>query len=66
MTSIQSLHAGPALLHVPTSTTQREKEGSPGPRGSWKGLEGGHNRGSGSKVKAPSGAKKVPQLILAF
>ncbi len=48
---------GPALSHVPTSTTQREKESSPGPRGSWKGHEGGRNRGSGSKVKASSGPK---------
>ena len=48
---------GPALSHLPTSTTQREKESSPGPRGSWKGHEGGRNRGSGSKVKAPSGPK---------
>ena len=46
---------GPALSHVSTGTTQREKESSPGPRGSWKGHEGGRNRGSGSKVKAPSG-----------
>jgi hypothetical protein len=48
---------GPVLSHVPTGTTQREKESSPGPRGSWKGHEGGRNRGSGSKVKAPSGPK---------
>jgi hypothetical protein len=47
---------GPVLSHVPTGTTQREKESSPGPRGSWKGHEG-RNRGSGSKVKAPSGPK---------
>ena len=48
---------GPTLSHVPTGTTQREKESSPGPRGSWKGHEGGRNRGSGSKAKTPSGLK---------
>jgi hypothetical protein len=46
---------GPSLSHVVTSTTQREKESSPGPRGSWKGHDGGRNRGSGSKVKTQSG-----------
>ena len=49
--------AGPALSHVATGPTQREKESSPGPRGSWKGHEGSRNRGSGSKVKTPSGLK---------
>ena len=48
---------GSALSHVPTGITQREKESSPGPRGSWKGHEGGRSRGSGSKVKATSGPK---------
>jgi hypothetical protein len=48
---------GPALSHVPTGTTRREKECSLGPCGSWKGHEGGSNRGSGSKVKALSGPK---------
>ena len=42
---------GPALSHMPTGQAQREKESSPGPRGSWKGHEGGRNRGSGSRAK---------------
>ena len=46
---------GPSLSHVPTSTAQREKESSPGPRGSWKGHEGSRNRGSGSKAKTQPG-----------
>lgn len=48
---------GPTLSHVPTGPSQREKESSPGPRGSWKGHEGGRNRGSGSKAKTPFGPK---------
>jgi hypothetical protein len=46
---------GPSLSHIGTSPAQREKESSPGPRGSWKGHEGGRNRGSGSKAKTLSG-----------
>ena len=46
---------GPALSHVTTGQAQREKESSPGPRGSWKGHEGGRNRGSGSRAKIQSG-----------
>jgi hypothetical protein len=46
---------GPSLSHVGTGPAQREKESSPGPRGSWKGHEGGRNRGSGSKVKTQPG-----------
>jgi hypothetical protein len=46
---------GPSLSHIVTGTAQREKESSPGPRGGWKGHDGGRNRGSGSKVKAQSG-----------
>ena len=56
---------GPSLSHVATGPTQREKESSPGPRGSWKGHEGSRNRGSGSKVKTPSGLKYVLQLVLS-
>ena len=48
---------GPAHSHLPTGQAQREKESSPSPRGSWKGHEGGRNRGSGSKAKTPSGLK---------
>lgn len=39
------------------TVTVAEKESLTGPQKSWKGLKGGHNRGSGSKVKAPSGPK---------
>ena len=46
---------GPALLHMPTGQAQREKESSPGPRGGWKGHEGGRNRGSGSRAKTQTG-----------
>jgi hypothetical protein len=46
---------GPPLSHMPTAQAQRDKESSPGPRGSWKGHEGGRNRGSGSKAKAQTG-----------
>lgn len=49
------LQIGPALSHVPTGQAQREKESSPGPRGSWKAHEGGRNRGSGSRAKTQSG-----------
>jgi hypothetical protein len=45
------------LSHLPIGPAQREKESSPGPRGSWKGHEGGRNRGSGSKAKTQSGPK---------
>jgi hypothetical protein len=45
------------LSHLPIGPAQREKESSPGPRGSWKGHEGGRNRGSGSKAKIQSGPK---------
>ena len=48
---------GPALSHAHTGLAQREKESSPSPRGSWKGHEGGRNRGSGSKAKTQSGPK---------
>lgn len=46
---------GPALSHVPTAQAQRDKESSPGPRGSWKAHEGGRNRGSGSRMKSQTG-----------
>ena len=46
---------GPPLSHMPTAQTQRDKESSPGPRGSWKGHEGGRNRGSGSRMKTQTG-----------
>ncbi|KAI0256476.1 hypothetical protein BJV78DRAFT_1164626 [Lactifluus subvellereus] len=55
---------GPSLSHVPTGTAQREKESSPGPRGSWKGHEAGRNRGSGSKAKIQSGPISQPQTIM--
>lgn len=45
------------LSHLSTGIAQREKESSPGPRGSWKGHEGGRNRGSGSKAKTQTGPK---------
>jgi len=48
---------GPLLSHLPTGIAQREKESSPSPRGSWKGHEGGRNRGSGSKAKTQTGPK---------
>lgn len=48
---------GPPLSHLPTGIAQREKESSPSPRGSWKGHEGGRNRGSGSKAKTQTGPK---------
>jgi hypothetical protein len=55
---------GPALSHVPTAQAQREKESSPGPRGSWKVQEGGRNRGSGSRAKTQSGPSSQPQTII--
>ncbi|KAI0306774.1 hypothetical protein B0F90DRAFT_1808391 [Multifurca ochricompacta] len=56
--------AGPTLSHVPTGPAQREKESSPGPRGSWKGQEGGRNRGSGSKAKTQPGPVSQPHTII--
>ncbi|KAH9079187.1 hypothetical protein EDB83DRAFT_2341178 [Lactarius deliciosus] len=55
---------GPTLSHVSTGQAQREKESSPGPRGSWKGHEGGRNRGSGSRAKTQSGPISQPQTII--
>ncbi|KAN0128472.1 hypothetical protein V8E53_013679 [Lactarius tabidus] len=55
---------GPPLSHMPTAQAQRDKESSPGPRGSWKGHEGGRNRGSGSKAKAQTGPISQPQTIV--
>ncbi|KAI9458037.1 hypothetical protein F5148DRAFT_1221565 [Russula earlei] len=55
---------GPTLSHVPTGLAQREKESSPSPRGSWKGHEGGRNRGSGSKAKTQSGPNSQPHTII--
>ncbi|KAH9966428.1 hypothetical protein BC827DRAFT_1175740 [Russula dissimulans] len=58
------LQVGLAISHVSTGPAQREKESSPGPRGSWKGHEGGRNRGSGSKAKTQSGPNSQPHTII--
>jgi hypothetical protein len=42
---------GSALSHVLMGLARREKDSSPGPRGNWKGHDGGCNRGSGSKAR---------------
>ncbi|KAH9013808.1 hypothetical protein EDB85DRAFT_2296156, partial [Lactarius pseudohatsudake] len=55
---------GPTLSYVSTGQAQREKEISPGPRGSWKGHEGSRNRGLGPRAKTQPGPISQPQTIV--
>ncbi|KAI0064686.1 hypothetical protein BV25DRAFT_1799983 [Artomyces pyxidatus] len=54
---------GPPISHGPPAQNQRDKDSSPGPRGSWKGHEG-RARGSGSKAKPQSSPNSQPQNIV--
>ncbi|KAI0047956.1 hypothetical protein FA95DRAFT_1678664 [Auriscalpium vulgare] len=54
---------GPPVAHAPGIQQTREKDGSPGPRGSWKGQDG-RARGSGSRAKPQSSPHSQPQNIV--